>query len=99
MRRLVLLLAGVLAPAGCGTESAASDGPDIDGEWQLASGTTLGADLTFPPGATATLVLSGEEARGTAFCNQWFATALVDGSSLSLDGIGQTEMGCEPDMM
>lgn len=98
MRRLVLLLAGVLVLAGCGTDSAA-DGPDVTGEWQLTSGTTIGADLPFPPGATATLALSGGKANGTAFCNRFVASYEVDGSSFAIGGIGQTEMGCAPDVM
>jgi heat shock protein HslJ len=98
MRRLVLLFAGVLALAACGTD-AASDGPDVTGEWQLASGAALGADLPFPPGTTATLALSGGEANGTAFCNRFFASYEFDGSSFSFGDIGSTEMGCEPDMM
>ncbi|MBJ7452578.1 MAG: META domain-containing protein [Blastococcus sp.] len=98
MRRYVLLLAGVLALAACGTDSA-SDGPDVAGEWQLASGTALGADLPFPPGATATLTLSGGEANGTAFCNRFFASYELDGSSFSFGDIGSTEMGCEPEVM
>lgn len=98
MRRLVLLLAGVLALAGCGTESA-SDAPDVTGEWQLASGTAIGADLPVPPGATATLALSGGEANGTAFCNRFFASYDLDGSSFSMGDIGSTMMACEPDVM
>ncbi len=98
MRRLVLLLAGVLALAACGTDSP-SDAPDVTGEWQLASGSFIGADLPFPPGATATLALSGGKADGTAFCNRFFASYERDGSSLSFGDIGSTMMGCEPDVM
>ncbi len=98
MHRLVLLLAGLLALAACGTDSA-SDGPDVTGEWQLASMTTLGADLTFPPGATATLALTGGKANGAAFCNRFSASYELDGSSLSISDISSTEMGCEPDVM
>ncbi len=97
MRRL-LLLAAVLALTACGTDSA-SDGPDVTGEWQLASGTALGAELLLPPGATATLALSGGEANGTAFCNRFFASYELDGSSFSFGDIGSTMMGCEPDVM
>lgn len=99
MRRLVLLLAGALALAGCGTGSAPSDGADITGEWQLASGTTLGAELLLPPGTTATLALSGGEANGVAFCNRFSASYELDGSSFEISDIGSTEIGCEPAVM
>ncbi|SDF88887.1 Heat shock protein HslJ [Blastococcus aurantiacus] len=100
MRRLVLLLLGVLAIAACGTEADAGGGTaDVEGEWHLTGGTADGADLPAPPGAQATLELAGDDARGTAFCNSWFATARLDGSALTFDGIGQTEMGCPPEVM
>lgn len=97
MRSLVLLLAGVLALAACGRGEAGGGG--FDGEWQLVSGTVDGEALVEPPGARATLDLDGGEGRGTAFCNHWFATVRSDGSALSFDEIGSTEMGCEPDVM
>lgn len=97
MRRLLLLVV-VLALAGCGT-GAASDGPDLAGVWRLTAGTADGADLPQPPGSSATLDLTADEARGTAFCNSWFATVRHDGEALSFDGIGSTEMGCMPDVM
>lgn len=96
--RHLLLLAAVLALTACGT-GAAEDGPDVSGEWQLRAGTADGADLPQPPGSTATLELATDGARGTAFCNSWFAEVRQDGESLSFDDIGRTEMGCEPDVM
>lgn len=100
MRRSVLLLLGVLALAACGTDAGAGSGTaDVEGRWQLTGGTADGAELPAPPGTQATLELAGDEARGTAFCNSWFATVVRDGSTLSFDGIGQTEMGCAPDVM
>ena len=100
MRRYVLLLLGVLALAACGTQAGAGGGTaDVDGGWQFTGGTADGAQLPAPPGTQATLELTGEEARGTAFCNSWFATARLDGSALALDGIGRTEMGCAPEVL
>ena len=100
MRRYVLLLLGVLALAACGTQAGAGGGTaDVEGEWHLTGGTADGAELPAPPGTQATLDLAGDEARGTAFCNSWFATVRLDGSALALEGIGQTEMGCAPEVM
>ena len=98
MRRYVLLLLGAMALAACRTDSP-SGGPEVTGEWQLASGTALGAELPFPPGTIATLALSGGEANGAAFCNRFFASYELDGSSFSFGDMGRTEMGCEPDVM
>ena len=96
----MLVLLGALALAACGTQAGAGGGTaDVEGEWHLTSGTADGAELPAPPGTQATLHLAGEEARGTAFCNSWFATARLDGSALALEGIGQTEMGCPPEVM
>jgi heat shock protein HslJ len=95
----VLLVAGVMALAGCGTDSAPSDGPDVTGEWQLASGTALGAELLLPAGTTATLALSRGQASGVAFCNRFSASYELDGSSFEISDIGSTEIGCEPDVM
>ena len=102
MRRYVLVLLVVLALAACGTQAGAGGVPqaaDVEGEWHLTSGTADSADLPTPSGTQATLDLTGEEARGTAFCNSWFAMARLDGSALTLEGIGQTEMGCPPEVM
>ncbi|MGY1753154.1 META domain-containing protein [Blastococcus sp. SYSU D01042] len=99
MGRPVLLLAGVLVLAACGTAADAGGGADVAREWQLREGTVDGAPLPRPAGATATLDLTGDEARGTAFCNHWFAAVRTGGDSFALDGIGSTEMGCAPEVM
>lgn len=100
MRRLVLLLLGVLALAACATDAGAGGGTaDVEGEWRLTGGTADGAELPAPPGTSATLELTGDQARGTAFCNSWFATVRLDGDTLSLDGTGRTEIGCAPEVM
>ncbi|MBN1093923.1 META domain-containing protein [Blastococcus sp. TML/M2B] len=106
MRRIVLFLVGVLALTACGSDDGGagtgaddSDAPEVTGEWQLASGSSIGADLPSPPGVTATLTLSDGRASGTAFCNRYMASYELDGSSFSFGDIGSTLMGCEPDVM
>lgn len=98
MRRLVLLLLAAWALAACGSDADAG-AADVTGRWQLTGGTVDGAAIPLPAGGRATLDLGGGEARGTAFCNHWFATVRSEGSAFSLDGIGRTEMGCAPDVM
>lgn len=98
--RLVLLLLGVLTLAACGSDTAADAAAgDVEGEWLFTGGAADGTELPRPPGTRATLEVVGDEARGTAFCNQWFATLRLDGAALSLGEIGRTEMGCEPEVM
>jgi heat shock protein HslJ len=96
MVRAVLLLAAVLL-AGCAAGAGTSD--DVDGEWELAEGTADGAPLPRPPGHAATLRLADGEASGTSFCNHYSATYSLDGDAVVFEGLGGTEMGCEPDVM
>jgi heat shock protein HslJ len=92
-----LALAAVLVLAACGGGPGAA--PSLAGEWALAGGTAGGADLPLPLGAGATLEVDGQDLRGVAFCNQWFSSYRLDGSSISVDGLGSTEMACEEDVM
>ena len=98
MHRTLLLLAAVLALAACGGTPGA-DAPDVAGEWELAEGTADGAALLRPPGTRATLELGRDELRGVSFCNHYSSSYRLSGTSLSIDGLGGTEMGCEPDVM
>jgi heat shock protein HslJ len=97
VHRVAILLAAALVLAACG--GGAGTTPDVSGEWQFAGGTADGADLPRPTGTGATLEFDEEELRGVAFCNHYFSSYRLDGSSLSVDGLGSTEMGCEPDVM
>jgi heat shock protein HslJ len=95
--RAAFLLTAVLVLAACA--GGTGGGPDVAGEWELATGTADGAPLPQPAGARATLELSADEARGISFCNHYSSAYRLSGSSLTLDGLGGTDMGCEPDVM
>jgi heat shock protein HslJ len=69
---------------------------DITGEWELAEGTADGAAL---PSSGATLQLGNGEAGGVSFCNQYFGTYRLTGAAIVFEGLGGTEMACEPDVM
>lgn len=95
MYRAVLLLVVVLVLAACGGSTGST--ADVSGEWEFTEGTADGVDLLRPAGANATLDIDAGELRGIAFCNSYFSTYRVDGLSFSVDGLGRTEMACEPD--
>ena len=97
VHRVALLLAAVLALAACGGGAGAS--PELSGEWELSAGTVDGAALPQPAGARATLLLEDGELSGVAFCNHYFSSYRVDGSSFSVEELGHTEMACEPEVM
>jgi heat shock protein HslJ len=90
----VLLLAGCAAATGGGSPAL-----DVAGDWQLVSGTTTAGPLPQPDGGLATLTFDDGEAGGQSFCNHWFSTYTLDGDALRFDGIGGTEMACEPEIM
>jgi heat shock protein HslJ len=98
MIRAVLLLAAVLL-AACAEPVGGEPAPDVTGEWELAEGTADGAALPVPPGRGATLLLQDGRAGGTSFCNHYSGTYRLDGGAVAFEGLGGTEMGCEPDVM
>jgi heat shock protein HslJ len=99
MARAVLLLT-VLLLAGCAAASGGgSPVPDVVGEWELVSGTSAGSPLPQPDGARAMLTFDGADATGQSFCNHYGSTYSLDGEALRFDGIGGTEMACEPEIM
>jgi heat shock protein HslJ len=97
MVRAVLLLA-VLLLAGCGAGGdPAADA--VTGEWELAEWTADGAPFPVRSGTGATLLLADGQADGRSFCNHYSATYRLDGDAVAFEGLGGTEMGCDPDVM
>jgi heat shock protein HslJ len=91
-----LLLVSACAEQGGEAPSA----PPIAGEWELVEGTAEGAPLPMPPDVHATLVIADGELSGRSFCNLYSATyRLGDDGGLRIDGLGGTEMGCDPEVM
>ena len=93
MHRAVLLLAASLLLAGCAGRPGTSDALDISGSWRLVDG------LEAPPGSTATLEVDGDGLSGRSFCNAYTGTYRLDGGTLTVEGLGGTEMACEPAVM
>ena len=99
MHRTTLLLLATLLLAGCAERGGGSPESDVLGEWQLIEGTSAGAPLPQPPGGRATLVLESGQLGGVSFCNHYSSPYRLDGDALEIDGLGGTEMGCDPDVM
>ncbi len=101
MRRLVLALAVLLLAPGCARPSQAGLGPAMDmlGAWELVEGTVDGAAIPAPEGARAPLVVEEGQLGGRSFCNSYSSGFASAGGRLSLDGLGGTEMACEPTSM
>ena len=100
MHRAALLLAVALVLAACAERGAGSPAAsDVLGEWELTDATAAGAPLPRPAVGRATLTLDGGQLGGVSFCNHYSGTYRLDGDAVEIDGLGGTEMGCEPDVM
>jgi heat shock protein HslJ len=98
LRCCVVLLTLLLV--GCAERGAGSPpSSDVLGEWELTEGTAAGVPLPLPAGGRATLVLEDGQLGGVSFCNHYSGTYRLDGDALGIDGLGGTEMGCEPDVL
>lgn len=97
---LVAGAAAALLLTSCGdtTPGSGVDPATLDGDWQLTSGSVDGADLDLAAG-DVTLTVDGEQWGGTSACNQYFATATLEGDQVTLGGVGGTEMACDEPRM
>lgn len=65
-------------------------------EWRLDDYASDGALVEVPAGVEVTLLLSGGDVVGTAGCNSYFGSYLIDATTLSFPGpFGSTRMLCE----
>jgi heat shock protein HslJ len=99
MAPAVLLLVALLLTGCAGSPGGGSPADDVVGDWELASGTRSGTPLPQPSGARATLTFDGAQAGGRSFCNDYSSGYVLDGDAIRFDGIGGTEMACEPEIM
>ena len=65
----------------------------------LTSGTGPQGPVEVPPDARVDLSHEDGQLRGTAACNSYFADVAVDGASITIGGVGATEMGCDEPRM
>jgi heat shock protein HslJ len=94
---LCLLVAGCGGGAVSGGDDGA--GSEVEGAWQLVSGTGPGGKVEAPAPARVTLTIEGGEAGGTAACNQYGGAVTIDGDRFSLEDVSMTEMACAPAVM
>ena len=74
--------------------------PEVDGTaWEFVVGGGPGGDVVLVDGFPITIAFEGDQLSGTAACNSYGATYRLDGIELVIDGLAQTEIGCEPDVM
>lgn len=99
MPRTLLVLAAALLVAGCAERGGSAAATDVVGAWFLTEGSADGEPLPLPPGAHATLDVDAETLGGRSFCNHYSSTYRRDGDTLAVDGLGGTEMACEPAVM
>jgi heat shock protein HslJ len=102
---LSLVLAAVLV-AGCGP---ANPGPtpsgsggttdEVDGSWQLSAGRTAEGRLPLARRPAITLVVAAGDVSGTSACNQYSGTTHRRAAGIRFEGLGGTEMGCDPAVM
>ncbi len=94
----VVLAAALLTACGNGVLPWGADGdpPVLAGTWQLMEGSGPDGEVDLVDGHPITLEIDGAQWRGTAACNDYSATATLDGDALELTQLLWTEMACHP---
>lgn len=97
---LTIVLREVVDPGGDDNANgsvAVRDVADLRGAWTAVN--DVGAPSPVVEGSTVALTFEGTSLRATTGCNTLTGTVRVVDSSLVVDGLGGTEMGCEPALM
>lgn len=70
--------------------------PDLpDGSWQLIEYGPAGTPIAVVPGSNVTITLDPDgKISGNASCNSYFGSYTLDGQSITISGVGSTEMAC-----
>lgn len=97
---LAIVLREVVDPGGednANGSVAVRDVTDLRGTWTAVN--DVGAPSPVVEGSSVALTFEGTSLRATTGCNTLTGTVRVVDSSLVVDGLGGTEMGCEPALM
>ena len=93
MKRIALLLTLALMAAAC---AVVSDGSDIEGAWQLESGTFDDEPIPIVDSHPITMTLDGDQISGTAACNGYGGRYQISEGLFSITEFAMTEMACMP---
>ena len=66
----------------------------LDGEWQLQAGTNQGAAIPVAAAHPITLKIARSHVGGTAACNQYGGRLKINGTTVKVSELMQTEMAC-----
>lgn len=99
----VVVLTAACSGAGSGSDGRSDDSTtgggalDLTGSWRLDEGTGPGGDVEIIPTARVTMEVDAESGvTGSASCNRYSGTVVVDGSSVRFGPIATTRMACAP---
>jgi heat shock protein HslJ len=81
-------------PSARGTPKATSN----DGTWELVQGRAPEGAIGISDRWRITLTIEGDRWGGLSACNHYDLSPDVDGTSISVTGLGGTEMGCRADV-
>ena len=103
MRRLAALLAArVVMLAGCGGDDESDPEPDPPASESLEGREFIGTEVSgheLVAGSEVWLNFADGQLSANAGCNTMFGGYSLDGSTIVVDQMGGTEMGCEPALM
>ncbi|MFN3219403.1 MAG: META domain-containing protein [Acidimicrobiales bacterium] len=98
----LLLLAVVLFAAACGDDADTAPAQTGDGdplgdtEWVLTAAEVDGTSLELLDTHPVTLMRTDDGIGGTAACNNYGGDITIDGSTVTVGDLFQTEMACDP---
>lgn len=88
---------GDTSSGGDSAAETAASALDLTGMWQLDQGSGPGGEVEIIPTARITMEVTADgEVRGSAACNTYLGTVVVDGSSVEFGPIATTRLACAP---
>lgn len=94
MWRITLIAAlAMMATACLGSDFADS----LEESWLLKSGVVDGEEIPILDSHPVTITFEGDQVSGTASCNGFGGTYVLDGATISIGDLAMTEMGCFPE--
>ena len=103
---LYVLRASLLLGIACGgdaptppdTRAEPSTSASYDGTWKLIEGHGPTGDIPIIEAFRITMSINGKALGGTAACNEYGGTAVIEGTKFDMRGGGINQMGCRPDV-